>query len=503
MHLTFCNRRADSHTRGRITDVIPAVIIQHICEELEPVSTGEARPGKSPASVAARKHLKNRDVRAVSHVCRSWRLRTTALMCLWQDIAFDVTEPKTIRLAADFFSLVKGSDVPLRIYVEFGNNDLPDPGIASLFEDLRNCTSRWVTFEYQGALGEYSSYLDLPAPNLRRFLAHGDSTWNASKLFAGCTHSLRHLLASSTLGWDLTALPNLVEFHLNQPTPGQPPSLNSILGVLRSAPRLETLRIEQLGSFVHDCEANANVPLLHLHTLQVHNTDLDALAEHIVAPNVRNTTFTADGPAYPLFQAPHALTGLSSMLTPNQPVSEVLVVVAHTEDGGGTFRIRLTAPSGSSSNMCLTWDVGAVENWKENITEALSALATRVSLDPGVILRLYVGTSTTQLPSHVSYKIHGGFARRFFQMLADDATPLSVPLPFRCGLWITNDVEMLDEDETQMFRLCLRSREACNVGILMGTRHGSLPWFCATGLERPRTYYPAGHTIAMSDPRHR
>lgn len=77
--------------------------------------------------------MKNCDVRAVSHVCRSWRSHTTSFMCLWRDIAFDVADPKSIRLAASFLSLVESQPVPLRIYAGFGPDEVsPDPYITKL-----------------------------------------------------------------------------------------------------------------------------------------------------------------------------------------------------------------------------------------------------------------------------------------------------------------------------------------------------------------------------------
>lgn len=481
------SRGTDPCIRGWINDAIPAVVIQTICEELEPTSWEEAQQESSPPlSVALRKYLKNRDIRAVSHVCKNWRSHTAAFMCLWRDIAFDVAEPKSIRLAANFLSLVEDQDVLLRIYAGFGHSDLPDADLGNLFSDLRRSTDRWVVFEYQGALGEYHSYLDLPAPNLRHFSDHGDPSQNTRQLFGGCTPLLRYLFASSTKGWGSTILSNLTEFRFGQPACGPSPSLSSLLNLFRNTPRLEILRLEWLEPFIHDCAADTTVFLPHLRTLHVYNTDFDTLAEHITTPNIRESTFTVDTPTHPIFQTPHALTRLPSTPFLDRPISELTVIIAHTTDEGA-FRIRLKVLGGGGSfDMCLLWDTGVMQHWKTYITESLSTLAERIRLDPGVILRLYLGISPSRRSSSQgTFKIHGGFARKFLRALVRSEDPLVISPPLTRRIPIVNDPPVLDEDETQMFRLCLRSRATCEAGLLVRIRHGSSPWLCTTDFECP------------------
>jgi len=475
-------------TRGRITDAIPAVIIQNICEELEHVPREEVQPETPPPpSIALEKYLKNRDIHAVSQVCKSWRLHAGAFMCLWRDIAFDVTELKSTRLATSFLSLVRDQDVLLRIYVMFGVDDLydPDPEFVGLLDSLRRITHRWLVFECQGDIGKFQSYLVLPAPNLRYFSDHGDFSPNTRQPFAGRVPSLRYLLASSTSGWDSTILPNLTEFRFDRSTCGPPPSLSSLLDLFQGTPGLETLRLECLGSFIHDCSADANVSLPRLRALHSHNTDFDVLVEHISIPNVREATFTADTPTHPSFQAPHALTGLSSLSILTQPISEVIVVVARPSDQG-TFRIRLTTLGGSFFDLCLILDTNIMQHWKDYITRTISALAERIGQDPGVILRLYLGISPSlRLSSRGALKVHGGFARKFFAVVAGTETPPVITPPLACHLHFTRDEPAVNEDETQMFRLCLRSRATCEVGLSVRVRHDSAPWLRAADYECP------------------
>ena len=227
--------------RGRVTDAILVVIIQNICEELEHVLLEET---SQLPSISLQKYLEDRDIQAVSHACKSWRSRATASMCLWWDTAFDVVEPKSIRLVVSSLSLVEDQDVLLCIYAGFGHNNLPYPDVARLFSDLRRNTNRWAVLEYQGALGEYHSHLDLPAPNLRYFSDHRGSSQNIRKLFAGCTPSLRYSFPSNTRGWDSTNLSNPTGFRFGKSSCGPSPSLSSLLDLFQSAPGLETLRLE-------------------------------------------------------------------------------------------------------------------------------------------------------------------------------------------------------------------------------------------------------------------
>ena len=491
-------------TRGRITDAIPAVVIQNICEELEHVSWEGGQPETPPTlNIALERHLKNRDIRAISHVCKSWRSHATAFMCLWRDIAFDVTEPKTIRLAASFLSIVENEDVLLRIYAGFWHAYLPDPDLATLLNGLRRNTHRWVVFEYQGALGEYHSYLDLPAPNLRYFSDHGDSSQDIHQLFAGYTPSLRYLSAWSTRSWDSTILSNLAEFHFSRSGCGPPPSLNSLLGLLRNTPGLETLRLEWLESFIHDCAADTTVSLPRLRILHAYNADFDLLVQHISTPNVLETRFTADTPVHPSFRAPHALAGLSSLPILDQPISEITVVVARTRDEG-TFRVHLMMPGRRSFDLCLIWGAGIMQGWKEYVTETLSVLTGRIRLDPDAILRLYLGTRPSRRSSpEGALKIHGGFGRGFFRVMAGAEIPVISP-PLTRHLLITNDPPALDEDETRLFRLFLRSRAICKAKLSIRIRHGRSPWLCATDFEcSDECKYALQALISISDPYHR
>ena len=467
-------------------------MVKHICDELESVLSEEGTQPQTPSlpGVVLLKHSKNRDVRAVSHVCRGWRSHATAFACLWRDIAFDIADPKSIRLAKSFLSLVENKDVLLRVYVGFSpENTSPNRSVVKLFGDLRRHIHRWEVFEYQGSLGEFRSYLDLPAPNLRYFSDHRDPSHPRSqdigRLFTGWTPSLHYLLTSSIANWNPKTLSCLTEFHFERTGLGPPLSLDSLLKLLQGTPVLEELRLGWLGSFTHDCAMDTSIYLPHLRTLLAHNTDFYALTEHIYIPDIREVTFTVDTPTHPSFQAPHALAWLPPIPILNQPILELMVVVARTAEEGN-FRIHLTVSGGGSFDIRLIWEANTMQHWKTYISEALSALVERIRLDPQAILRLYLGVSPARQPSSEgALKIHGGFARRFLQAIIDHKTTRKISTPLARRLVISSDMSILDEDETQMFRLCLRSRTACETELVIRLRHGDSPWLCAADFECP------------------
>lgn len=331
-------------------------------------------------------------------------------------------------------------------------------------------------FEYQGSLGGYRSCVDLPAPNLLYFSDHRDlshpSFQDTDQLFDRSTPLLRYLLTSSTAYWDRATLSSLAEFHFARSGPGPALSLCSLLNLLQSAPRLEILRLEWLGQFIHDCVTHAKVPLPHLHTLQAHNTDLCELAGHIYIPNIHKTIFTVNTPTHPSFQDPHALISFPLISNLSQPVSKLIVAVVSTTEGGD-FRIRLTASGGCFFDIHLVWEIGVLQYWKSYVRETLSVLKDCIELDSKAILRLFLGICPT---SRGSLRIQGDFARALVRALGNHEKPRGILPPFVARLLIAIDTKLVDEDETQMLRFCLRSRDTCEAGLYISLRHGDSPW---------------------------
>jgi len=181
--------------------------------------------------------------------------------------------------------------------------------IRALWDCLAVCavthTDGWFS-SIKGPLiiGGYQSYLDLPAPNLRYFSDHGDSPPTRQPSARGIRASLHYSFASTTSGWGSAIVSNLTKFHFDPMACGpSPSSLNSLLDLSRSVSGLEKLRLECLGFTA----ADANVSLPRFRALRSWNTEFDVPIEHFAIPNVREATFTAEMPAHPLFQAPHAL----------------------------------------------------------------------------------------------------------------------------------------------------------------------------------------------------
>lgn len=314
-------------------------------------------------------------------------------------------------------------------------------------------------------------------------------------------------------------LSNLTEFHLSQPIGGPSVLFSSLFYVFQSTPGLETLRLDWLESIIRDSPAGSVVSLPRLRTLQIFNTNFEALADYISTPNIREATFTIDAPTHPLFQDDNALAAFSSIPILDQQISEILVVVANTAFEG-LFQIRMKTSKGSSFDLRLAWGAGILLNWKSYIGQTLSVLETRVRLDPGAVLHLFLGIyppfgiypsldmypSLSKYPSLVSpsqmeHKIQGVFAQGLLRMLADDKTPPVVPIPLTYRLLIDGDAWALDEDETEMLRLCLQSRAACEVGLFIRLRHGTSPWLCAADYECPDQcrLYHTSLTIVVPD----
>ena len=455
-------------------ETIPADIVRRVCEGLEPALFEGTQSGES---IASRKYSKNRDIRAVSHVCRSWNSHATAFVCLWRDIAFNAEDPASVRLAADFLSLVKNQDVPLNIYAAFGPETTSlDPRIVELLIGLRRHVHRWALFEYQGSLCRYRSQLDLPAPSLRYFSDHRDASpsQDITPLFSGYTPSLRHLLTASIANWEsVVTLNYLTEFHFERSGPGPAVSLDLLLSFFRRAPELETLRLGWLDAFILDCAPDSNVSLPRLHTLYAHNTDFYTLVEHMEIPNIYETTHEIDAFTHPTFKAPHALFSLPPVPILFQPVCDLVVVLGYTAEID--FRIRLTGPMGNFFDIHLTWKTDPTRYWKNFIHETLLALTKRIRLDPKAILRLYLGLEPALPLSLGSLKVQGGFARRFLRGVLSPTSQL-VSLPLVLHLSIAKGAEILGKDETQMLRLCLQSHETCEANLFLRLRYGSTPW---------------------------
>jgi hypothetical protein len=90
-----------------MAESIPEELLGMICDEAEhPPDDG---------NVAWRKYQKNRSVLSLSQVCRTWRSHLTNNAMLWTDIAFDVSEARSIKLAGLFLEMIKVGRSALRI----------------------------------------------------------------------------------------------------------------------------------------------------------------------------------------------------------------------------------------------------------------------------------------------------------------------------------------------------------------------------------------------------
>ena len=149
--------------------------------------SNETEHPSDPESVALRKHRKNLNVLSLSQVCKTWRFRMINNVVLWRDIAFDISDVRSVEVARLFLKAIEVlEDIRFCVYAGFGTS--VDSGITDLLARLRPLTNRIMRFQYTGKVEGYLQHLDLPAPNLCHFVGRIDPI-----LFSGQTNALRSL----------------------------------------------------------------------------------------------------------------------------------------------------------------------------------------------------------------------------------------------------------------------------------------------------------------------
>lgn len=419
-----------SWARGRITESLSCEILEMICEKFEGVTPEDvsrenadrffaSHPVPRPEEEADRasfdilpeshmetwsdipleKHKRNKLILSMSHVCRSWRVHMIGLKRIWREIAFDIeTEPASVHLATFFLAMIENDNIPIQIYARFASGGYPIPILESLLSKLREQTHRWETFLYWGRLGPCYSYLDLPAPLLRKFSDNHDLSHlysgQTTQFFTGYVPSLRSLVTSALGSWHPATLTRLKTLDLWDCNPG--PSIGSLLDFLRRTPQLEEINIVSPNPLVHDCSPAEVVNLLHLKEIKVQNPDFYSIIGHLAIPNVRVVavysihTRGASGPQVrPAFRARHPFVEFASMGT---PLLNHAVVVAsiHVQKvlSGLMFTISLVTEKKTSFCVSLQWACGVnIDDQMEYIERSITALA-RMDFRPGATLQV-------------------------------------------------------------------------------------------------------------------
>lgn len=350
-------------------------------------------------TVALRKFAKNRTLQAMSHVCRSWRAHLIHSMFLWRDIAFDITEPKSLYLAKDFLERIRDSAVTLRIYAGLGNTFKPQ--VSELFQDLRTHIDRWEVFEYQGELKGYHQYLDLGAQRLLRFSdRHDFSTLSPWKIFASKTPSLRSLTTSEIADWPPSTLSNLVQLNVSYGPQSAVFSLKSLFNVLQSTPNLEVLQLASPIPLILDCAADETVTLPQLKTFRLCNADIYTLITRLQLPSVEEMVFSSDYSHWSEVH-PHPTTKFHDIFSPfpqipllEQGFSLAEIEVVFLTNGILLFRICLsTADEKYFFEVDLNLAGELACRWRDYLKRSLTKLVERAPLSPGASIHF-----TSQIP---------------------------------------------------------------------------------------------------------
>ena len=160
------------------------------------------------------KHTKKITVLTLSQVCHTWRFHINTNASLWNNIAFDLCDPPSIKLAHNSLGVMEKTDTLFSVYASLHSDIRP---ATRFFSQLQPLIGRVVRFEYFGELGECGRYLDCPAENLRHLSGPLDldpsvSTIFSRPIFTGKVPRLRSIAMPSAI--HCVGVRNMVFFKL-------------------------------------------------------------------------------------------------------------------------------------------------------------------------------------------------------------------------------------------------------------------------------------------------
>lgn len=427
-------------------------------------------------TIASRKFAKNQTLRSMSHVCRTWRASLIHAKYLWRDIAFDVNEPKSIRLAKDFLDVVRDSTIPLHIYLGVGKS--MDPEVSTLLQDLRTYTNRWEIFEYQGELKNYRQYLDLEARRLLRFSDRHDFSsvlLPSQKIFAGQAPALRSLSTSEIGNWTIPALSNVTELNIAYCHHSAPFSLKSLIDVFRGTPNLEALRLASPKPLILDCTANEVANLPRLETLRLYNTDIYALVTHLQLPGARSMMFSTSYNRWSQVH-PHPAFGAHDIFLPFPPItllermfSLVEIRISFLHNGTLRFSIHLSTDDECFFGIHFNLIGEGWCRWKDYFKRSIMELAEHVQLCPKAHLQFASDLSLDCDPllrfDAIQVLTFDGHGRDILQTLtcSSHGTPPAMLFPHLEELILLDD--QMNYYDIPLIPLCLRLREDLSIVV--------------------------------------
>lgn len=417
-------------------------------------------------TIASRKFAKNRTLRAMSHVCRTWRVRLTHSRCLWRDIAFDVTEPKSIRLAKDFLDAVRDSTISLHIYAGLGRTVYPE--VSALLQDLRTYTGRWEVFKYQGELKGYRQYLDLEARRLLHFSDRHDfssALLSPQKIFAGRAPVLRSLSTSEIGNWTPAALSNITELNIAFCQRGAPFSLKTLIDVFRGTPNLEALQLASPKPLVVDCAVNEAVDLPRLEILRLYNTGIYTLLSHLQLPGACSMMLSS---SYSRWSPRLAFQGnifspFPSITLLDRAFSLVEIRIGFLRNGTLRFSIHLSTDDECFFGIHLNLVGERWCRWESYFKRSIMELAERVRLCPDAHLQFASDIPLDCDPlsrfDTIRFLTFGGHGRDVLHTLARNShgTPPAIPFPHLEELTLSDD--QINYYDIPLIPSCLRFRK--------------------------------------------
>ena len=361
-----------------MAESIPEEILGMICNETEhTLDDGNA---------TWRKYQKNLSLLSLTQVCKTWNSHLTNNVVLWTDIAFDVSEARSIGVAGLFLEMIEKLDVQFCVYAGFG--EASDPKITSLLTKLRPLIFRIRHFQYTGSVEEYVQSLDLPADSLRHFIGKTDLV-----PFSGVMTTLRTLtttpvLAPNRTAWICTLL-NLTHLELEPPYLGQEIPFQPILNMIRNAPRITKLKLSCFRIFSDGAQLGERASLHHLELLELPYSDFQTVMNHLDIPNAREVTYHGSEypPGYdtaaPIFRAPHVFANITSLLIYERKVKDMAAFTfAHGQIS--TFGMYLKTLDGFSLDIRMTWSMPSRTGWEEYVRNSLLGLEEHTSLSAEV-----------------------------------------------------------------------------------------------------------------------
>lgn len=428
----------------------------------------EAHSARS--TIPLRKFAKNQTILAMSQVCRTWKSQLTHSKYLWRDIAFDVTEPKSVLLAKDFLDLVKDSTIPLHIYAAFGRS--ADPEVSGLLQNLRTHIDRWETFEYHGELKEYRQYFHLGAQRLCHFSDHHDfssSLLPPQNIFAGKTPALRSLSTSQIGNWSPSTLANVTELNISFCQQSARFSFRSLIELFRSTPNLEVLRLASPKPPLLDCAAEQSVDLPRLEILRLYNPNIYPLVAHLRLPCVRGMVFSSSYDrwsrvlSHQVFESRNIFSSFPPITLLEQEFSSVEIQICSLPNGSLRFSIHLSNDDKYFFWIHLNLLGEGWCRWNDYFKRSITELAERVRLGAGAHLQLLSDFPLDCNPflgfNAVKFLTFDGHARDILQMLicVSHGTPPPTLFP-RLEVLILMDDQMND-GEISLIPACLGLRE--------------------------------------------